>query len=489
MRSKRKSPSRLRPGRLAACLLLSAAATLPLAYASSRPSDSPDALTAAVTALAPASASVAAFTAPAKPALPSAAGAASASSAESIPAPVADTSAPASYANSVSAAVPAHVWPRISGLSEPQRKQLADQVLRMAPEEKIGQLLVAGIDGSAPDQAVARLIEHRQAGGFILFRRNMETISSTVSLLNELKKLNRQAGGQPLFLGVDEEGGRVTRFPASMTRLPASGAVGQSGDVDYARAVGKQLAERVKAFGFNVNFAPVLDVNSNPDNPVIGDRSFGGSPELVAKLGIAELKAHQEAGILGVVKHFPGHGDTAVDSHKQLPVLTHDLSRLTKIELAPFEAAIEKGTDAVMVAHILLPKLDPDWPASLSSSIIGGLLRGKLGFDGLVVSDDMTMGAITDNYDLGDAAVRFVAAGGDLVLVCHDPQQAQLVFAALQKAVQNGTVSTRRLNDSIYRILALKLRYKLDDSPNAVPSLKRLNGQVEAALAPFGTAP
>ncbi|QJC50367.1 beta-N-acetylhexosaminidase [Paenibacillus albicereus] len=359
----------------------------------------------------------------------------------------------------------------------------------MATKEKIGQLQLAGVDGRMPDQAVVRLIEQRQVGGFILFRRNMETISSTVALLNELKRLNRQAGGQPLFLGVDEEGGRVSRFPSSMTRLPASGTVGASGDAAYAGAVGRQQAERVKAFGFNVNFAPVLDVNSNPDNPVIGDRSFGGSPELVAKLGIAQLKAHRKAGVLGVAKHFPGHGDTSVDSHKQLPVLNHSMSRLSKIELAPFEAAIEEDADAVMIAHMLLPKLDPDWPATLSSKIIDGLLRGKLGFEGLVVSDDMTMGAIKDNYELGEAAVRFVAAGGDVVLVSHDARQMQLVQDSLQKAVQNGTITTQRLNDSVYRILALKLRYKLDDAPAAVPELKRLNGQVETALAPYGFSP
>ncbi|WP_217900077.1 beta-N-acetylhexosaminidase [Paenibacillus herberti] len=378
-------------------------------------------------------------------------------------------------------------WPTAPALTLEQQTTLADKVMAMSLSDKVGQLIIAGLDGELPDAATRAIINNREAGGFILFRSNMESVSSTVSLTNRLKELNRRAGGEPLFLAVDEEGGRVSRLPSSVDKLPSSGEVGKNGSEAYARAAGEQLAKRVKAFGFNVNFAPVLDVNSNPDNPVIGDRSFGSSPSLVAKLGIAELEAHKNNGVLGVVKHFPGHGDTAVDSHLELPVLDNGMSRLKQLELPPFEAAIDNGAEAVMVAHILLPKLDPDAPASLSKPIISGLLRDKLGFDGLVISDDLTMGAINDNYHLGDAAVRFILAGGDVALVCHGSDKISLVYDSLKKAVSRGTISTQRLNESVYRVLALKTVYKLADQPIPVPAIEQLNKQMEAALAPYRT--
>ncbi|SDS70320.1 beta-N-acetylhexosaminidase [Paenibacillaceae bacterium GAS479] len=379
-------------------------------------------------------------------------------------------------------------WPATPRLSLMQQTLVADQVLSMSTSDKVGQLIIAGLEGTSADASTRKIIKNQQAGGFILFRPNMKTVSGTVALLNELKDLNRQAGGKPLFLGTDEEGGRISRLPSPVIKLPSSGEIGLTESEAYAEAAGEQLANRVKAFGFNINFAPVLDVNSNPDNPVIGDRSFGNSPSLVARLGLAELKGHQRSGILGVVKHFPGHGDTSVDSHKQLPVLDHGLSRLSKIELPPFENAINNGAQAVMIAHISLPKLDPDYPASLSKPIITGLLREKMKFDGLVISDDLTMGAIKTNYDLGEAAVRFILAGGDIALVCHGDDNIIHVYNSLKQAVDNGTIPEKRLNESVYRILALKMVYKLTDPTSPVPAAEQLNKQMDAALAPYRAA-
>lgn len=379
-------------------------------------------------------------------------------------------------------------WPAAPGLTLEQQVATAEKVMDMSTSDKVGQLIIAGLDGEAADTETQAIINNREAGGFILFRPNMKSVSSTVALTNQLKNLNRRAGGEPLFLSVDEEGGRVSRLPSQVDKLPSSGEIGKSGSEAYARTAGEQLARRVKAFGFNLNFAPVLDVNSNPDNPVIGDRSFGSSPSLVAKLGIAELEAHKSNGVLGVVKHFPGHGDTSVDSHKELPVLSNGMSRLSQLELPPFEAAIGNGAEAVMVAHILLPKLDPDYPASLSKPIITGLLRDRLSFDGLVISDDLTMGAIKENYNLGDAAVRFVLAGGDIALVCHGDENISLVYNSLKNAVNRGIISTERLNESVYRVLALKTVYKLNDRTVPIPSAEQLNKLTETALAPYRPA-
>ncbi len=366
-------------------------------------------------------------------------------------------------------------WPPAAGLTNAQSQEIARRIGSMSTEEKVGQLVIAGVEGIKPDKEAETLIRDYRVGGFILFRDNMKTLQGTVDFLNSLKSLNKAAGNLPLMLGVDEEGGKVTRMPASVEKIPSSGIIGQTGNAAYARDVGHLLARRVKAFGFSVDFAPVLDVNSNPDNPVIGDRSYGSNAQLVSKLGTAAMLGFKKEGILGVLKHFPGHGDTSVDSHKQLPVTSNGLSRLQEVELPPFQAAIDQGADAVMVAHILLPKLDAEYPASMSKPVITGLLRDKMKFNGLVFSDDLTMGAILDNYDIGDAAVKTISAGGDIVIVSHGNDNIIHVLQKLRQAAADGSISASRLNESVYRIMASKLQYKMTDGKVSSISVDQLN--------------
>lgn len=239
--------------------------------------------------------------------------------------------------------------------------------------------------------------------------------------------------------------------------------------------VGNIIGEELQLLGFNMDFAPVLDINSNPQNPVIGERAFGSKPDLVSRLGIQTMKGLQAKNIISVVKHFPGHGDTSVDSHLGLPRVNHDLKRLQSFELLPFVEAIKNDVDAIMIAHLLITQLDSANPATLSKTLITDLLREEMGFQGVVFTDDLTMGAIDDNYDLGKAAVKAVNAGSDIVLVCHDYAQQKAVIKALYQAATQGEIREERIEESVYRILKLKQKYNLSEQKNSLVEGKELD--------------
>ncbi len=278
---------------------------------------------------------------------------------------------------------------------------------KMNTDEKIGQLVLVGMDGTATNDATRELIESYHVGGFIFYKNNIENAKQALKLFNDLKAAN-QSNPVPLWMSVDEEGGRVTRMPKEFAKVPTAKAIGSKNSEALSQGIGAVLGRELSGFGLNMDFAPVLDINSNPNNPVIGDRSFGNKADVVSLLGIATMEGIRKEGVVPVVKHFPGHGDTSVDSHIGLPVVNHDLSRLRKLELIPFKEAVENKADVVMIAHLLMPKLDPDHPASFSKKVITDLLRNELGFQGVVISDDMTMGAIEKNYEIGKASVEAI---------------------------------------------------------------------------------
>lgn len=253
----------------------------------------------------------------------------------------------------------------VSVFSDPIELQIKEMTLT----EKIGQLVIIGIDGTSFDSPMETMIDTYKVGGFILFKRNIMDTNQALLLISELKNYNSM-NPFPLFVSVDEEGGRVTRMPDGFLAVPSSWEIGLVDDEELAQNMGSATARKIKAFGFNMNFAPVLDIHSNQQNPVIGDRSFGTSPETVSRLGIATMNGMKSENVIPVVKHFPGHGDTSIDSHLDLPVLNHTKERLDSFEIKPFQEAIREGTDVVMVAHILLPKIDAQHPASLSKPIM-----------------------------------------------------------------------------------------------------------------------
>lgn len=355
----------------------------------------------------------------------------------------------------------------------------------LSTDEKIGQLVLVGMDGTEPNDVTRQLIEEYHVGGFIFYKNNIQDTKQALALFNGLKTAN-QNKAVPLFLSVDEEGGRVSRMPGELAKLPAARKIGNTGSTELAGQIGEIIGKELAGFGLNLDFAPVLDVNSNPDNPVIGDRAFGTKPEIVSRMGIAVMKGIQEQGIIPVVKHFPGHGDTSVDSHLGLPVVEHDLDRLRKLELVPFKQAIQEGADVVMIAHLLMPKLDPDHPASFSKAVIHDLLREELGYEGTIISDDMTMGAIVEHYDIRDAAMQFIQAGGNIVLVGHDAEKEKQVIQALRDAVNSGKISTETLDERVYDVLKLKQKYQLSNDPAQGPNTKQLNQDISDILKPYG---
>lgn len=361
--------------------------------------------------------------------------------------------------------------------STPEPDPVYQQMLSLTTEQKVGQLLLAGIAGTEPGEDAAYAIQEVQVGGIILFRRNIAGCAQAARLVTGLKALN--GDHIPLFLSTDEEGGPVSRMPEEVTDLPSASYFGKFGDGDLCRTLGQALAAQCAAIGVNTDFAPVADVWSNPDNTVIGKRAYGTDPETVSRLVPQVMAGLSEGGVIPVVKHFPGHGDTAADSHYDLPVVTKTREALEALELKPFRAAIEAGAPAVMAGHLLLLEVDSTLPASLSPRVVTGLLREELGFDGVVFTDDLTMGAVSNTHGMGEAAVLAVEAGCDVLLVCHGRDNLQAAYEALLEAVNSGRISPQRLEESVYRILKLKADYGLSSTPVPEPDVAVLNGLLD----------
>ena len=346
------------------------------------------------------------------------------------------------------------VCPPTSALTDPE---IDTMVAEMTIEEKVGQLIMVGFEGTQANETIETYIRDRFVGGVVLFSRNIKSPQQTAELTNQLQRLARATARQiPLFIGIDQEGGWVIRLKEGATVLPGNMALGATDSTALAERAGEITAVELAAVGVNLNFAPVLDVNNNSQNPVIDRRSFGESPELVSRLGVAYIRGLQRNAVLATAKHFPGHGDTTVDSHFDLPTVNHDPARIHALELQPFRAAIDADVAAIMTAHIVYPAFDADRPATLSPTILTNLLRKELGFDGLLITDDMEMKAIDDRYQSGEAAVMAVEAGADIVMVLWSPTKQLEVFNALLSAVKSGRISQARLDQSVERILKSK---------------------------------
>ena len=315
-------------------------------------------------------------------------------------------------------------------------------------------LFVVGFPGPAPDRDLETLIDLGIAGA-ILFKRNIESPAQTLQLNRELKSRAKR----PFLCAVDQEGGRVARLRGEpFTALPSMRDLARGG-VELAEIAGAVLAREVRAVGFDWDFAPVLDVDTNPQNPVIANRSFSREPAQVAELGVALARAMESEGVASCGKHFPGHGDTHQDSHKDLPHLPHDLARLRQIELAPFLAYARANLASIMTAHVVFDALEPEVPATMSKRVLTGLLREELGFSGVIVSDDMEMNAVAEHFDLPASCVKAVSAGVDLFLVCHHAQVQRGCIEAVAHAVERGEIARARFDDACSRVRMLATRF------------------------------
>lgn len=327
-------------------------------------------------------------------------------------------------------------------------------------QKTVGSLLIVGFNGRDLSASCRNFLEKWDLGGVILFKRNIESLEQ-VAELNQSIYLTAKV---PPIVSVDHEGGNVFRLPEPFTEFPPMGRVGRAcveeNDFSIAEKVGEAIGRELASVGFNVNWAPVLDVNSNPDNPIIGARAFSSDPEDVARAACRFLEGLQESGVLGCGKHFPGHGDTFEDSHKTLPVVDKDLWALKAMELHPFEEAIADQIPMIMTAHVRFPSLDPHWPATLSEKILSGLLRKEMAYEGLIVSDDMFMKGIADEWPLEEAAERFFRAGGDLLMLCHAESTQRRVAAHLVHLAEKDGNFRALLEDRLKRVQALRPRLR-----------------------------
>lgn len=361
------------------------------------------------------------------------------------------------------------VGPVYSGSTN--RAWVEERLGAMTVEEKVGQLFIGYFEGPVLSPELHNKIINKHFGGVILYNitGNITNSPQTAGLVRDIQTAALANGQIPLFIALDQEGGRVVRLAENegVTEFPGNMALGATGRTDLAAEAAAVMAGELRALGINMNFAPVLDVNSNPANPIISTRSFGSSPANVALFGGTVVKAIQEQGIIATAKHFPGHGDTNTDSHLGLPVVNKDLGELEKGELVPFRA-VAKDVSAVMTAHILVPSLDPERPATLSPILLD-LLRNQLGFGGLIITDSLGMGAITKHWSLEEAAVQAFLAGADVLLYGADagsrPEDSEKAFEAVVRAVYDGRISMERLDASVRRILMTKEQFGIRTAP------------------------
>lgn len=327
----------------------------------------------------------------------------------------------------------------------------------LALRRQIGQLLIAGFNGASVPAELRALAREFDLGGTILFARNVAEPAQVAELSFDLAALGV---GMPAWVSVDQEGGRVARLKAPFTEWPPMATLGRSGSLTLAVRFARALAEELRAVGITLDYAPVLDVHTNPKNPVIGDRAIAIEAKDVAAIGAAIVRALQEGGIAACGKHFPGHGDTSSDSHHELPLVEHPPELLREREFLPFRAAIEAGVATIMTAHVLIPSLDDAVPATLSRRIVHDLLRVELGFEGVILSDDLEMKALAGDRAVADSAVLAIEAGCDGVLICsgdHDTQAAAL--EALVRAVETGRLPIARIEDALARHRRAKERF------------------------------
>jgi beta-N-acetylhexosaminidase len=304
-----------------------------------------------------------------------------------------------------------------------------------------------GFDGETLPAELATYLEHGLAG-VVLYKRNFQSVEKLRGLTAEI----RRAAGRPVLIGIDQEGGTRFALEKPFTAWPSAAELGRARDIGLTEQVARAMAVELRVVGCNLNFAPMLDLHVNPESPVTKDRSFDADPHLVAKMGVAFDHGLRAGRVLSCAKHFPGHGDTLVDPHQDLPVFSGTIERLESAELIPFVAAVAAGVPIIMTAHILLPKIDEQRPASLSRTMLDGVLRHRMGFKGIILADDLGMGAIARRYGPGEAAIETLRAGTDIAMLCHDWQAVRPAIDAVRAAKEAGRFDAAEWRVSIERI-------------------------------------
>ena len=346
-------------------------------------------------------------------------------------------------------------------------------------KEKIGQMIMIGLDTNYITERITKMISDYKIGGIILYRKNFSTYDQMIKLINDIKTLNRN-NKIPLFIAIDQEGGRVNRMPPEIKNLPSANKLASLNNIDIIKSSAKITGTLLKKSGFNLNFAPVLDIKRFNDNHPIGDRCYGETKETVSKYGIAVMKELQEQNILPVIKHFPGHGATKRDSHYLLPIINSNIENLQNEDMYPFEQAIKEGADAILVGHLLIKKLTGIYPASLSRKFITNYLRKKYRFKGLIITDDLKMKAIKLLYGSDLAVEKAFKAGNDIIVFRFNNNEEKRVIDKITNLVKKGTIKESQINRSVRRIIKIKEKYNIsDESIDSDLNIDNLNKEIE----------
>ncbi len=344
------------------------------------------------------------------------------------------------------------------------RSPVSDLIGQMTLEQKVGQIMIIGVEGTSITPAMRQMIEQVHVGGIILYEYNVDTPDKLAQLDANLQQVARQSKQPGLFICIDQEGGGVTRMRETKgyTEFPSPMAVAATGTIENVRRVARAISTELKAVGINMDLTPVLDVNNNPDNPIIGARSFSSDPRRVAEYGVAFIEAMQAEGVIAIGKHFPGHGDTGIDSHVSLPTIPHDRARLEAVEFVPFRAAMKANVAGLMSAHITFPAIDPTpgLAATLSPRVLTGLLRDEINYDGLLMTDSLVMGALKESgYAAPQAAVAALEAGADILLFHGDYAQHREAHQLIVDKIKSGEIPMARLDEAVKRLLLAKQHF------------------------------
>ena len=338
---------------------------------------------------------------------------------------------------------------------------------------KIGQLFFIGISGHTLTPDEKKFIIDHNIGGIVLFARNVSTPEQVHKLCSEIQNLRHLCADKaPFFIAIDMEGGRVARLKAPFTVWPPLKHLGETDSPTLSFHFAQAMGEELRAVGINLDFAPCVDIFTNPENTVIGDRSVSTDADMVAKHATALIRGYLKAGVVPCAKHFPGHGNTIIDSHEDLPIEEADRARLQEVELKPFVKSFKARVPMVMTAHISFPRVDDKWPVTLSEIFLKDMARDELGYKGMIITDDLDMKAMAKHYDKTEIPVRALEAGADILLYCNEPDSPPKAFAAVEKAIASGRLDANKIGEIHARILEMKK--ELLANPDPLPLEKAL---------------
>lgn len=350
---------------------------------------------------------------------------------------------------------------------------------KLTLREKIGQMLIIKIFGKEISEKTKQMIEEYKIGGIILYRKNYDTYDEMIKIINEIKKLNKECGNIPLFISIDQEGGRVNRMPHELKNIKSAGKLVEQNNIEIIKEAGRTTAKMLKESGFNMNYSPVLDIQRFENGHAIGDRCYGKTAEDVSRNGITIMKELSTGGIIPVVKHFPGHGSTNKDSHFFLPIITKNINELENEDIIPFKKAIGQNAEVIMVGHLMIKDVDRKNPASLSKKIINDYLRNKYQYKGVIMTDDLKMRAISLKYGYVRAAIKACKAGIDIIMAGASYNTIIRVIKKIESNIKNKKIDIKEIDKSVERIIKLKEKYNISDDPAKGCNIEEINQSIE----------